>query len=82
MEQKAVYDKFFERGFVTMMYFGFLKRDPDLNDPNLVGWNDWVDVFINGGAHKGRPDIGPKDIHHLIFGFIYSIEYRKRFGAP
>lgn len=71
VQQQAVYDKLFERGYVTMMYFGFLRRDPDLNDPNLSGWNNWVATFSNG-----------RDIHNLIFGFIYSEEYRKRFGAP
>ncbi|HEX8174941.1 MAG TPA: Calx-beta domain-containing protein [Pyrinomonadaceae bacterium] len=82
VEQKVVYDKFFERGFVTMQYFGYLRRDPDLNDPNLLGWTEWVYVFTNGGATRGRPDIGVRDYHHLVFGFIYSEEYRKRFGAP
>jgi lysophospholipase L1-like esterase len=82
VEQKVVYDKFFERGFVTMQYFGFLRRDPDLNDPNLTGWTEWVFVFTNGGAQRGRTDILPRDYHHLTFGFIYSEEYRKRFGQP
>jgi hypothetical protein len=82
VEQKAVYDRYFERGFVTIQYFGFLRRDPDLNDPTLSGWTEWVFVFTNGGATRGRPDIGPRDIQHLIFGFIYSEEYRKRFGQP
>jgi lysophospholipase L1-like esterase len=82
VEQKIVYDKFFERGFVTMQYFGFLRRDPDLNDPNLTGWTEWVFVFTNGGAQRGRADIPPRDYHHLTFGFIYSEEYRKRFGQP
>ena len=82
VEQKVVYDRFFERGFVTIQYFGFLKRDPDLNDAALAGWTEWVFVFTNGGAQRGRPDIGPRDIQHLIFGFIYSEEYRKRFGQP
>lgn len=82
VEQQPVYDKYFPRGFVTMQYFAYLRRDPDLNDPGLAGWNEWVYVFINGGASRGRPDILPRDYHHLIFGFIYSLEYRKRFGAP
>ncbi len=60
-----------------MMYFGFLRRDPDLNDPNLIHWNDWVNVFTYGSG-----SIQPRDIHNLIFGFIYSEEYRKRFVAP
>ncbi|MBD0373371.1 MAG: DNA/RNA non-specific endonuclease [Pyrinomonadaceae bacterium] len=82
VEQQVVYDRYFTEGEVTMMYFAYLKRDPDLNDPNLLGWKDWVFVFTNGGAQRGRPDIPARDIHHLIFGFIYSEEYRKRFGAP
>ncbi|HKS30068.1 MAG TPA: NF038122 family metalloprotease [Pyrinomonadaceae bacterium] len=79
VEQQAVYDLSFPRGQVTLLYFAYLKRDPDLNDPNLVGWKDWVDVFTNGRQSVG---VQPKDIHHLIFGFIYSEEYRKRFGQP
>ena len=82
VEQKVVYDKYFERGFVTMQYFGFLRRDPDLNDPSMLGWKEWVFVFTNGGAQRGRPDILPRDYHHLTFGFIYSEEYRRRFGQP
>jgi glucose/arabinose dehydrogenase len=78
-EQQAIYDKLYEPGEVTLLYFVFLKRDPSLNDPNLIGWNDWVDVFTNGRPALGIP---PRDINHLIFGFIYSEEYRKRFGAP
>ncbi|MBD0369797.1 MAG: PQQ-dependent sugar dehydrogenase [Pyrinomonadaceae bacterium] len=79
VEQKVVYDKYFTRGEVTLLYFSLLRRDPSLNDPNLLGWSDWVDVFTNGRASAGIP---PRDIHHLIFGFIYSEEYRKRFAAP
>jgi hypothetical protein len=82
VEQQDVYDRYFPRGQVTMLYFAYLKRDPDLNDPSLSGWTEWVFVFTNGGAQRGRPDIAPRDIHHLIFGFIYSEEYRKRFGQP
>ncbi|HYO91673.1 MAG TPA: hypothetical protein VEQ40_08555 [Pyrinomonadaceae bacterium] len=82
VEQQPVYDWYFPRGQVTMLYFAYLKRDPDLNDPTLSGWTEWVFVFTNGGAARGRPDIAPMDIHHLIFGFIYSEEYRKRFGQP
>jgi hypothetical protein len=82
VEQKVVYDKYFPRGHVTMLYFAYLKRDPDLNDPNLLGWNDWVNVFTNGGTLQDGTVIPPRDIHHLIFGFIYSEEYRKRFGQP
>jgi hypothetical protein len=73
-EQKVVYDKYFPRGFVTMQYFAYLHRDPD-----TAGWNDWLDVLVNGRPSAG---IAAGDYRHLIFGFIYSTEYRKRFGQP
>ena len=72
VEQKAVYDKFFFRGFVAMQYFGYLRRDPDSG-----GYSDWVDVLTNG-----RGAIAPQDYRHMIFGFTYSPEYRERFGTP
>jgi hypothetical protein len=57
-----------------MQYFAYLHRDPD-----TTGWNDWVNVILNGKPSEG---IAPGDYNHLIFGFIYSTEYRKRFGQP
>jgi len=70
IEQKVVFDRFFFRAFVAMQYFGYLLRDPD-----DAGYNDWVDVLTNG-----RPPIQPGDFRHLIFGFVWSVEYRQRFG--
>ena len=40
-----------------------------------AGFNDWVDVLTNG-----RGNIPPGDFRHLIFGFVWSVEYRQRFG--
>ena len=72
IEQKVVFDAFFFRAFVAMQYFGYLLRDPE-----DAGYNDWVDVLTNG-----RGNIPPGDFRHLIFGFVWSEEYRKRFGPP
>ena len=74
VEQKVVYDKEFPGGFVTMQYFAYLHRNPD-----MAGRADWLDVLLNGKPSQG---IAPGDYNHLIFGFIYSTEYRKRFGQP
>ncbi|MBD0373050.1 MAG: DUF4214 domain-containing protein [Pyrinomonadaceae bacterium] len=71
IESQECWDKFFYRGFVTMEYFGYLRRDPD-----QAGWTDWVDVLEHGRASAG---IAPGDYRHLIFGFVYSVEYRERF---
>jgi len=73
VEQQVVYDKFFFRGFVAMQYFGYLRRDPD-----AAGYNDWVRVLTSGDAPTG---IAPGNYRHMIFGFMYSPEYRERFGA-
>ncbi len=70
IEQKVVWDTYYYRAFVAMQYFGYLRRDPD-----SAGYNDWVDVLTNG-----RGTVPPGDYRHLIFGFVYSVEYRERFG--
>jgi len=64
IENSAVFDKFFNRGFVTMQYFGYLRRDPD-----TVGFQNWVNTL----------NADPSNFRHMIFGFIYSTEYRNRF---
>lgn len=71
IEQKVVWDKYFYRAFVAMEYFGYLKRDPD-----QAGYDDWVRVLTFGDAPTG---IQPGDYRHLVFGFIWSVEYRNRF---
>jgi uncharacterized repeat protein (TIGR01451 family) len=65
VESKAVEDKFFIRAFVAMQYFGYLRRDPD-----TVGYNNWVTTLTND----------PSNFRHMIFGFLFSDEYRGRFG--
>lgn len=64
IESKPVFDKFFNRGFVTMQYFGYLRRDPD-----TIGFQNWVNTL----------NADPTNFRHMIFGFIYSTEYRNRF---
>ena len=74
IEQKVVWDTYFYRAFVAMQYFGYLRRDPE-----PAGYDDWVRVLTSGDAPTG---IQPGDYRHLIFGFVYSVEYRERFGKP
>ena len=72
VETDEITAKFFFRGFVAMQYFGYLRRDPE-----PAGYNDWVDVLTNGRASAG---VAPNNYRHLINGFIYSLEYKGRFG--
>jgi len=65
VELQSVTDKFFIRAFVAMQYFGYLRRDPD-----TIGYDNWVTTLT----------ADPSNFRHMIFGFIYSDEYRRRFG--
>jgi Calx-beta domain/Domain of unknown function (DUF4214) len=64
VESPEVYVRTFNRAFVTMEYFGYLRRDPDEN-----GYNHWVS-YLNATG----------DYRTLVFGFVYSPENRQRFG--
>jgi photosystem II stability/assembly factor-like uncharacterized protein len=66
VETKEVEDKFYVRGFVSMMYYGFLRRDPD-----PVGFQNYVDKLNAQWDPRG-----------VTFDFIYSSEYMGRFGKP
>ncbi len=65
VESKAVEDQFFIRAFVAMQYFGYLRRDPD-----TIGYTNWVNTLT----------ADPSNSRHMIFGFLFSDEYRGRFG--
>jgi hypothetical protein len=65
VESQAVFDKFFNRAFVAMQYFGYLRRDPD-----TIGFQNWLDTL----------NADPSNFRHMIFGFLFSTEYRQRFG--
>lgn len=64
VESAEVYHKVYNKGFVAMEYFGYLRRDPD-----EAGYKGWLDYLNSTG-----------DYRVLVHGFIYSIEYRQRFG--
>ena len=56
----------FNRSFVTMQYFGYLRRDPD---PSFTGWLNLLNA-------------NPTDFYTMVNGFVNSQEYRTRFGQP
>jgi len=58
----------FNRTFVAMEYFGYLRRDPD-----AAGYNFWLNKLnaFNGNFVNAE----------MVKAFISSTEYRQRFGA-
>ncbi len=67
VETSAALNKFLVDGTVAIQYFGFLRRDPD-----TIGYQNNLATL--------RSD--PNNLRHMIFIFIYSTEYRGRFGTP
>ncbi|HKG61527.1 MAG TPA: M12 family metallo-peptidase [Pyrinomonadaceae bacterium] len=65
METAAVANRFLTEGKVSIQYFGFLRRDPD-----TIGYQNNVNTL----------NANPSNLRHMIFIFIYSTEYRSRFG--
>jgi CHRD domain/Calx-beta domain len=67
--------KEFNRAFVLLEYFGYLRRNPDdLPDNNLDGFDFWLTKLnqFNGNFVEAE----------MVKAFIKSTEYRGRFGPP
>jgi len=66
---QAFYNAEFNRAFVLLEYFGYMKRDPD--DAGYAFWlgklNQFSGNFVNA---------------EMVLAFISSPEYRARFGQP
>ena len=59
----------YNRAFILMEYFGYLRRDPD-----QAGFNSWLKVL----EHKLPND--PGAYRSMICAFVTSNEYQSRFG--
>ena len=57
----------YNRSFVLMQYFGYLRRNPDLG-----GFNFWQDVLNNREVNNYRG---------MVCAFITSVEYQERFST-
>jgi uncharacterized protein (TIGR03118 family) len=65
----------FNRAFVLMEYFGYLRRNPDDSpDNNLSGYNFWLAKLDQFNGNFEQAD--------MVKAFIKSTEYRRRFGPP
>jgi uncharacterized repeat protein (TIGR01451 family) len=63
----------FNRAFVLIEYFGYLRRNPDAApDMNFNGYNFWLNK-LNGFN-------GNFEIAEMVKAFLTSAEYRQRFG--
>jgi hypothetical protein len=62
----------FNKAFVLMQYFGYLRRNPDdLPDVDFAGWNFWLGKLELFGGDYVRAE--------MVKAFLSSDEYRSRF---
>jgi hypothetical protein len=73
-ENQPVFDKFFKEAFISMQYFGYLRRDPDSG-----GFDYWMGRLP---ASRQEIEANPEQyIYDMVGGFVYSTEYQLRFGT-
>jgi hypothetical protein len=63
----------FNRAFVLMQYFGYLRRNPDdAPDADFTGYNFWLSKLNQFGGNFVQAE--------MVKAFITSDEYRHRFS--
>ena len=68
-EMNIVGSKLYDRGFITMQYFGYLRRDPE-----QAGFDFWQAQLTNQNSPHYH------DYRFMVGGFLNSDEYRFRFA--
>lgn len=74
-ENSTLQQQEFNRAFVLMQYFGYLRRNPnDAPEATLdfAGYNFWLDKLNSFNGDFTRAE--------MVKAFLSSIEYRRRFG--
>ena len=73
-EDSTLAQQEFNRAFVLMQYFGYLRRNPnDAPDLNFAGYNFWLTKLNQFAGNFINAE--------MVKAFISSTEYRQRFGA-
>jgi hypothetical protein len=71
-EDADLHQREFNKAFVLMQYFGYLKRNPsDLPDSDFSGYNFWLSKLNEFNGNFVRAE--------MVKAFINSTEYRARF---
>ena len=71
-ENQNLYNNEFNRAFVLMQYFGYLRRAPNSRpDVDWSGYDYWLGKLNQFGNYINA---------QMVQAFIESLEYRQRFG--
>ena len=74
-EDLELYNDEYNRAFVLMQFYGYLRRNPDdLQDTDYTGYDFWLKKLnaFNGNYVNAQ----------MVQAFLDSSEYRRRFGPP
>ena len=72
-ENQTLRQKEFNRAFVLMQYYGYLRRNPDdAQDTDYSGYDFWLGKLDHFGGNYIDAE--------MVKAFISSTEYRQRFG--
>ena len=72
-ESQALQDREFNRAFVLMQFFGYLRRNPDeAPDADYTGYDFWLGKLNQFGGDFLKAE--------MVNAFLLSSEYRSRFG--
>jgi hypothetical protein len=72
----------FNRAFVLMQFFGYLRRNPnDPQDTDYTGYDFWL-TKLNNFTQPGDDVLVRVQNADMVKAFIVSGEYRGRFGPP
>lgn len=71
-ENSNLHQQEFNKAFVLMQYFGYLRRNPDdAPDTGFGGWQFWLDKLNANNGDFNRAE--------MVKAFIVSLEYGQRF---
>ena len=72
-EDATLVESEFNRAFVLMQYFGYLRRDPDdAPDSDFGGYNFWLTKLNSFNGNFANAE--------MVKSFLVASEYRQRFG--
>jgi hypothetical protein len=72
----------FNRAFVLMQFFGYLRRNPnDAPDNDYTGYDFWL-TKLNNFTQPGDDVLIRAQKAEMVKAFINAAEYRQRFGPP
>jgi hypothetical protein len=72
-ENRVLHEREFNRAFVLMQYFGYLRRNPDdAQDTDYTGYDFWLRKLDQFGGNYTNAE--------MVKAFTSSSEYHLRFG--